>query len=136
MQTIESVIEGIQKSAKTLQEVRVIQEMKIGQVVRQGDIYLERIKSIQGKGKEVKSRQLAPGTSKGSRHIVQEGEKIKIFQSAPELKNKFQFQVGPAIESEKEFSVTHPEHATIKMPAGCFQVYFQADILRQQRVKD
>lgn len=136
MQNIETVVENIQKSAKPMQAVRVVESMKIGQVARQGDIYLERTKSVEGKGAVLKSRQLAPGTSKGSRHIVQEGKNIKLFSSTPSLNGRFQFQVGPSIEAETEFSVTHPEHATLKLPAGCFQVWFQADILRQQRVKD
>ncbi len=51
-------IQKIQASARHLPEVRVIEAMKIGQVVRQGDIYIERVAAIEGKGKAVLSRHL------------------------------------------------------------------------------
>ena len=135
LDTIET-INKIRKSAKAMQQVREITSMAVGEVARQGDIYIERIAKIESKGKEVKSRQLAPGTTKGSRHIVSESPKVKLYESKPDLKTRALFQVGPAIEAKEELIVSHPEHAFIKLPAGTYQVWFQADFNRKERAKD
>ena len=133
-------IQKIQAAARHLPEVRVIEGMQVGQVVRQGDIYVERVAAIEGKGKAVLSRQLAPGTSKGSRHIVDESPSVTLWESKPTLDGKAAFQVGAAIEAKGDFSITHPEHAFIKFVVGkvtqFFQVYFQADFARKERAQD
>lgn len=138
--TTETAIKQIQEAAKHLPDVRVITNMKIGEVVRQGDIYIERVSAIAAKGKAVKSRQLAPGTTKGSRHIVDESPSVTLWESNPGLANKTAFQVGPAIEAKGDFSITHPEHAWIRFVVGnvpqFFQVWFQADFARKERAKD
>jgi len=138
--TTETATRQIQEAAKHLPEVRVITAMKIGEVVRQGDIYIERVPDIASKGKAVKSRQLAPGTTKGSRHIVDESPSVTLWESKPRLDNKAAFQVGPAIEAKGDFSITHPEHAWIKFVVGketrFFQVWFQSDYARKERAQD
>jgi hypothetical protein len=138
--TTETAIKQIQEAAKHLPAVRVITNMKIGEVVRQGDIYIERIPAITAKGKPVKSRQLAPGTTKGSRHIVDESPSVTLWESKPRLEGKAAFQIGPAIEAKCDFSITHPEHAWIKFVVGkatqFFQVWFQADFVRKERARD
>lgn len=130
------VVEKVQRSAKKMQEMRECPEMKVGQFARQGDIYIERISSISKEGKEVKSHQLAPGTSKGSRHVVQAEQGVKIFQSAPNLGARALFQVGPAIEAACDFVISHPEHAWMKMKKGLYQIWYQLDFHRKERVKD
>jgi hypothetical protein len=138
--TTETAIKQIQEAAKHLSEVRIITAMKIGEVVRQGDIYVERISSIATKVNPVKSRQLAPGTTKGSRHIVDESPSVTLWESKPCLEGKAAFQIGPAIEAKCDFSITHPEHAWIKFVVGkapqFFQVWFQADFARKERAQD
>lgn len=134
-----AAIERIKQSARSMPEVRVV-SLKIGEVARQGDIYLERVSAIQGRGKQIASRQLAPGTSKGSRHIVAESEAVTIWESKPDLNGKAAFQVGPAIECKGDLTITHPEHAWIKIAVGnvtqFFQVIFQADYARKERARD
>lgn len=129
-------IQKIQASARHCPEVRAIEEMKIGQVVRQGDIYVECIAEIEGRGGPIVSRQLAPGNSKGSRHIVDESPSVTLWESKPDLGDRARFQVGPAIEAKGSFSITHPEHAFCKLPAGNYQVWFQADFARKERAQD
>lgn len=141
--TTEIAIERIRKSAKHMPEVRVIKVMKIGQVIRQGDVYLEKVKDSHPHKKEHKGLQLAPGTSKGSRHCIHENPKIKLFLPHEEfitIKGKRFFQ-GPVIKAGAETTiesvlVTHPEHAFCKIPPGTYQTRFQTDIARQQRVRD
>ncbi len=138
MKAIEA-ISKIEQCAKKMQQIRVV-EMKVGQVARHGDIYIERISTIQGKGAAVTSRQLAPGNTKGSRHIVDESASVSLWQSSPDLNGRAGFQVGPAIEAKGDFSITHPEHAWIKIVVGkaaqFFQVWFQADYARKERARD
>lgn len=137
--TVET-IRKIQQSARHMPEVRVVPAMKVGQVVRQGDIYIERVSAIEGKGKAVQSRQLAPGSSKGSRHIVAESDAVTLWESKPSLKSKAPFQIGAAIEAAGDVVVTHPEHAWIKILGDkvkrFYQVWFQADFARKERAKD
>lgn len=136
MKNTVEVIEKIKSNAKPMQQIRETPNIQVGQVVRQGDIYIERIAAIEGKGKAIASRQLTPGNSKGSRHVVNEAPGVTIWESAPTLNGKFQFQVGPAIEAKDAFTVSHPEHAFCKLPAGTYQVYFQADAHRMERARD
>lgn len=134
-----AAVERIQQSARSMPEVRVV-DLKVGEVARQGDIYIERVSDIEGRGKAVKSRQLAPGTTKGSRHIVAESEAVTLWESRPTLNGKAAFQVGAAIESKGDVTVTHPEHAWIKLVSDgikrCYQVWFQADYARKERALD
>lgn len=130
------VVDKVQKSAKKMQEMRICPEMKIGEFARQGDIYIERISTISKKGREIKSHQLAPGTSKGSRHIVQAEQSVKIFTSTPNLGTRAPFQAGPAIEAACDFVISHPEHAWMKMKKGLYQIWYQLDFHRKERVKD
>jgi hypothetical protein len=133
-------IQKIQRSARHMPEVRVIADMKLGQVVRQGDIYIERVAALEDKGNAVKSRQLAPGTSKGSRHIVSESEAVTLWETKPSLDGKAAFQIGAGIEAEGDVTVTHPEHAWIKIIGDkvkrFYQVWFQADFARKERAQD
>lgn len=136
VQDVQEVVKTIQKSAKTMPEVRVCPEMKVGQFARQGDIYVELVESA-SKGKPMNSRQLAPGTSKGSRHIVQDLEGVKVFESTvSNIGNRARFQIGPVIEADKDFCITHPEHAWMKLKKGVYQVWYQLDFSRKQKVQD
>lgn len=138
--TTEKAIAQIREAARHMPEVRILSEMKVGDVARQGDIYVERIASIEGKGAAVKSRQLAPGTTKGSRHIVDESPAVTLWNGKTDLAGKAEFQRGPVIEAKGDFSITHPEHAWLKFVVGktvkLFQVWFQADYVRKERTKD
>ena len=77
-------------------------------------------------------RQLAPGTTQGSRHCLDSLSGITLYQlSSPTPLD------GPVIMSDREVTVEHPEHGHITLPAGCWGVVYQrafADELR--RVQD
>lgn len=110
-----------------------------GDVVRQGDLYLVCLESPT-KGEVIKDRQLAPGTTQGSRHIV-EGDCIirqgdvnavrVLHSSVPEE------LIGPSIECKGDCPVTHPEHGDRVLPAGSnwgvvYQRQFAEEIRRVQ----
>lgn len=117
-----------------LTETRTVTNIKIGEFVRQGDVYLERIESITKDWKKTTVRQLAPGTSPGSRHIVTKGPTVFVSpEMVPRVNNRL---LGPQIEAKTSFTVEHPEHAHITLPAGCWQASFQLDWQQQQAVRD
>lgn len=130
---IEALIEEI--SSSKVHDTREIKEMEIGQVVRQGDIYITKVPSNHKKGPLKESHQLATGTSKGSRHeadrnfLVYEGVKIPSgFEEGTFL--------GPCIVTSKGGTITHPEHAWCKLPKGTYQITHQTDLRTRQRARD
>lgn len=75
--------------------------------------------------------QLAPGTTQGSRHCLDSLEGIKVYW----IENPTPLD-GPVIESEREFTLQHPEHGDVTLPAGIWGVVYQrayADELRRIR---
>ena len=76
--------------------------------------------------------QLAPGNSQGSRHCLDSLQGVRLFQLVDATPLD-----GPVILAEREFTVQHPEHGDITLPAGVWGVVYQrafADELR--RVQD
>ncbi len=110
--------------------------MKIGQVDRQGDIYIHRVEDNHPHGDELKTKQLAIGESQGSRHIA--GAKFKVYQgtSHPKWVDNKHF-LGPCIVLDEGFEmITHPEHANFALSAGTYQITHQMDLRTQTRVRD
>ena len=131
MNKITETLENIKKTAKIMPKPRSAKNLMIGETARQGDVYITRIDSIPNGLKKIESRQIADGSSKGSRHIV--SDNCVIFDN-PE-KNIFS---GNYIDATKEgFNLTHPEHAWIcDFPKGFYEINYQIDFNRQQRVRD
>lgn len=131
MKTVIEVLEQIRTTAKPFPKQRNAEKLTIGKTVRQGDIYITRIKTIPKNLKKLDIRQLAEGNSKGSRHIVSEG--CIVYENS----KKTLFD-GPIIDATKEgFTLTHPEHGWINnFPKGCYNVSYQIDYIRQERVRD
>ncbi len=128
--------EFIQEKAKALaiQEKRVIAKIEVGQAVRQGDIYIHRVMIDHRRGNELKTRQLALGESMGSRHIAEAPAKVHEGLRAPDWAETD--LLGPCIVAELPFTITHPEHAHICLPAGIYQVTHQMDARTKKRVID
>jgi len=135
--TVIEAHEEIERLAKenAVPEVRRIEGIEIGKVVRQGDIYLHRVDEKHARGNRLKSRQLALGNTMGSRHIAEAPAKVFEGTTLPEWCDRRTF-LGPLIESSKRFTVTHPEHAHVDLPPGCYQVTHQMDARTMERVKD
>lgn len=147
MSTITEAINEVSQAAKPRQEMRVINEIRPGQMIRQGDIYLicingmkeikvfndvnvtiaEYTKSLKTNKKQ---HQLVPGSTMGSRHMVDS----KVMMSInPTNKSTL---IGPVLRSTESFVVTHPEHAHFHMPAGDYLVCYQLNDKTKERVKD
>lgn len=133
-------LDRISKSAKKVQQPRDLSKMKVGEIFRQGDIYVEKVKKA-NKGDEItNTRQLVDGQTKGSRHMVTEGPKLyKLLEKAPRSKgdNDILRVASVAIVADKPFTIHHPEHAFGQnLPAGEYHVWNQMDYVRQQKVRD
>lgn len=128
--------ELIQEKAKELavQDKRTVLKMEVGQVVRQGDIYIHCVSPEHRRGAELKTRQLAMGESMGSRHIAEGAAKTYQGIQAPGWAETD--LLGPCIVAELPFTVSHPEHAHIDLPAGVYQVTHQMDARTRKRVID
>lgn len=137
---MQSVLEVHQKietesAQKNHQEVRTITKMKIGQAIRQGDVYLTKIKSVpKAYTMPTMNLQVAEGTTKGSRHILSETPSMKIFKNP----NAGPLE-GPVVTCKETFSLTHPEHADFCfVGGGTFAITYQQDFAREEimRVRD
>jgi hypothetical protein len=119
--------------------------MQIGQGGRQGDIYIYRVSDDHPRGRRLESRQLALGTTTGSRHMAV-GEDVEVYEGvkAPDFLKalgvrgrKVKIPLGPLIVVKGDrFSGEHPEHAHYLLGPGTYQVTHQLDARTLQRVQD
>ena len=116
-----------ESQTKNHQELRVIDTMKVGQKIRQGDVYVERIDEIPANNAPTMNLQIAVGETKGSRHILQESPSLRVFK----LKEAGPLD-GPAFSSNEEVVLTHPEHAHFKLPAGNYRSFYQRDFQAEE----
>lgn len=110
-------------------------------VIHQGDVYLHRVADGHPRGKALGTRQVAVGTTVGSRHIVDgpvsvyEGKALPPGFKVPDWTTA-QEMLGPLVVADEPFTLTHPEHSHHELPSGCWQVTYQADYSTRQRVQD
>lgn len=149
--TIEKSISRVEQAAKACYE-KNRQPMildasdRIGTAVRQGDVYLRVVPNDYPRGEETPQRQLAPGTTRGSRHVV---DSVPDVYSAPDKFPVIQGEPsgfvrvlhGPVLvlTAGEEAVVDHPEHrpAILKGPLVCrveYQRDFTSEVIR--RVED
>lgn len=120
-------------------ETRVVKAIETGEWVRQGDIMVVRIPTITKGWHTTTERQLAPGTTQGSRHVAV--GKVTVFRSpdarpierCPDGRIRL---LGPQITAPGRLIIEHPEHAHMDLPPGDYQVSFQTDIRTQNAVRD
>lgn len=119
-------------TTKAKPSMRYVDEIQVEQFIRQGDVYLVRIKEL-GKGydKVTSDRQLAPGTTKGSRHIIAANPAVTIY-AAPGTGN---FLMGPQIDAKERFVLEHPEHAHFSLPPGLYQARYQQEWTERDEVR-
>lgn len=131
-------IEKVQKDADTtrLAKPRYFPIMKVGEIVRQGDIYIHRVDDNHEHGAELESRQLAQGFSQGSRHVAEAPSKVFEGTTKPPSSTSQNPFLGPLIKSDVEFTITHPQHAHVTLGAGTYQVTHQMDVRTLMRVRD
>lgn len=122
---------------KNTPEVRVIKNHVKGKVIRQGDIYIHMVGPRFKHGDSRKDPQLAEGNSKGSRHVLKT-ENVELYQGTtrPTWVDE-EMPLGPFFKvKDTDALVSHPEHAHVQLPPGCYQVTHQLDARTRERVQD
>lgn len=123
------------------QKTRFITEdkIKIGEAIRQGDLYVFRVSNDHQVGEQIKRNQIANGVSLGARHILN-GDFI-VYQGVqgPDALNivHARVSVGYAFDVKTGTVLGHPEHDNyvFKCP-GRWQVVHQIDIRTLRRAAD
>jgi hypothetical protein len=132
--TAHAEIERLAKE-KAVPELRYVERMEIGQVVRQGDIYIHRVADSHPRGKRLESHQLAIGETTGSRHTVEAHAEVYEGTTLPDYCSPGTF-LGPLVTAKERTLYPHPEHAHYSLPRGTYQVTHQMDARTLERVKD
>lgn len=97
---------------------RTFSDFPVGTVAHQGDVMFVRIASMPP-GKLRKNRQLAEGTTQGSRHVLRGGEVFdcdpgevsRLISQACSGVNADDRYIGPVFRTQQgEADVIHPEH--------------------------
>lgn len=133
--TVTEHIERINRAAEAPDEgVREIPAMKVGEFVRQGDVYIERIQAIPHDVKTIPagSRQVAVGTTIGSRHVA-EGD-LEVVRLESDARGSA--LLGPVVIARGRWRLTHPEHAHFALPEGTYRVRYQRDVATERAVQD
>jgi hypothetical protein len=122
---IKETLNRLNRDAETIRNTAPVDlsNMEPGDEHRQGDLRIIRLPDgyvAKNASRFVQvfkpSRQLAPGTTQGSRHELSTLDGIKVYrlQEATEVD-------GPVIEADIPFAINHPEHGdAINLPAGCY----------------
>jgi hypothetical protein len=144
--TIERDMKSIGEHAEKIRNDKTekVSTMSIGDVVRQGDIYITRIASLPNSAKPINDRQLASGTTQGSRHVLKGGslysadasELAKLIKSASGATIPVEL-IGPVFVPEADVTIEHPEHGHRILPRECigavtYQRAFAGTIRRVQ----
>lgn len=144
MKTIECIDAVVKHAEQQKGEPKVVRKVKVGQVAaRQGDIYLHVVPEDHPRGEELDNHQLAPGSSRGSRHVADERCEVYAGKELPKCfkRDRALFgrvALGPLLVLNGDADITHPEHGDIQMRAGrvCLQVTYQVDERTKERVRD
>ena len=133
----ELTIEALTKiAAETAVDKPRQMKHKVGTYGRQGNIYIHPVAAAHKHGEATKDTQLAVGEGRGSRHIVEGDVKVFLGTTLPSTVTERTF-LGPMIEvGSKGATITHPEHAHVKLDAGFYQITHQMDARTLQRVRD
>lgn len=137
--TLEKAVAEIEKAAAVaVQDMRFVEKHIVGKIgCRQGDIYLHMVAADHPHGAAIVSRQLAVGTTQGSRHLI-DGDDVEIFAGTtlPKWVEDSRTPLGPCFVVTRRETNTHPEHAHTSLPAGTYQVTHQMDARTWQRTMD
>ena len=120
-------------AGQTTADVRIVPQMQIGQIVRQGDLYITRVADQLPSGLvAASSLQLVEGDTMGSRHCVRPRADLRVLTD-PKDQDPLH---GPFLSAPTGFYVEHPEHGHMDVrQAGCFRVEYQRDAAAEERAR-
>ena len=131
----ETVLTQIQEQAERIKSDETQQFPEAaspGDCWRQGDIYITLLDALPKNVvvQKKNSRQLAPGTTQGSRHCLDSLEGVTIY----ELETQEMLD-GPIIFLKEERAVEHPEHGDVVLPPGVYQISYQRSLDSEERAQ-
>lgn len=122
-------------------EAKLHATFEVGDVSHQGDLILVCIAELPKSAKPRENRQLADGTSQGSRHVLERGD---VYDCDPEEVAKLlpapvdPEYIGPVFLSPVEPTaddLMHPEHGNQGFPAGSVvAVVYQRTVVSEERI--
>jgi hypothetical protein len=137
--TAEQALTQVQEQAERIKSdetQRFPEAASVGDTHRQGDVYITLLDKLP-EGAKIDRKaglQLAPGSTQGSRHILDSREGVTIYRlSSPGMLD------GPVLRCKQERTITHPEHGDVVLPPGLYQIGYQQNLdqlERAQRVLD
>ena len=149
--TIESMLERVQAIRENRDATirpgapfRMTRALSLGDCLPQGDVYLHVADDSIPKGfyeatGDDFSLQMAPGTTRGSRHILDSRDGVRQFLPkgwGPDYTGL----IGPKLFMTKERVLNHPKHGPVTFEAGMvIQSTYQRDLDKenaQKRVRD
>jgi len=139
--TASKALETIQSAAAAV-EIRPASCIRIGDRLHQGDVYLCRVGNGHPRGKILGTKQVAVGTTVGSRHVVDGDASVYAGEKLPpdmriDSSIGAAAYLGPVVVVGCEgATLTHPEHAHHELAEGVYQVTYQVDMATRQRVAD
>jgi len=137
--TAKSAVTQIQRQAEKIKSdetQRFPEAASVGDSWRQGDVYVTLLAGVPVGAEKLQSppRQLAEGTTQGSRHCLDSLDGVTAYR----LPNPGMLD-GPILVLEQERTVTHPEHGDVVLPPGCYGISYQRSLdadERERRVAD
>ncbi len=97
-------------------------EVPLGSIYWQGDVGFLRVTSTDAPQVPLQA-QLAPGATRGSRHIINPESKCVLYR-----KRERDVAEGPVVEAISDLQVDHPDHGTVILPPGLYQIRYQRQI--------
>lgn len=105
--------------------------MSAGDMHRQGDVYITRLDALPADAvKAEKQAQLAPGTTQGSRHVINAAHMRHCEFFALRQPTPLQ---GPIIRAKKPVEIQHPEHGHVTVPPGVYGITYQRQLADELR---
>lgn len=125
-------IKEVAEKIKSDHQQRFPDAASVGDYWRQGDVYITRLANVPSGFKEAKvDLQLAPGDTKGSRHMLSH-DRVSMF-----VNKDADALTGPVIKSGDGVVVEHPEHGNVELPPGTYGITYQRAFAEEiRRVAD
>lgn len=135
----EMVLVQIQEQAERIKSdetQRFPEAASPGDAWRQGDIYITLLGELPSAVQKTRKpkRQLAPGTSQGSRHCLDSLNGVQMYEQVVGS-----LLSGPIIVCNTTRTITHPEHGDVVLPPGIYSISYQRSLdgmNREYRVLD
>lgn len=135
MVTAISELKAIQQHAESIKndETHEMSVMSPGDAWAQGDVLITCLECVPDGCEPIKAeRQLAPGTTQGSRHCIVDLQGVEMFR----MKDATPLD-GPVFRSDRKVEIDHPEHGNLIAPPGTYGVTYQRQYAEElRRVQD